>query len=67
MPVTKGDKFLIDVHAMFPDIIKIILTGHADSSAVQEAYEQANLAACFGKPWEIEDILTCLREHLSNK
>lgn len=67
MPVTKGDKFLIDVHAMFPDIIKIILTGHADSSAVQEAYEQANLAACFGKPWKIEDILTCLREHLSNK
>jgi response regulator RpfG family c-di-GMP phosphodiesterase len=64
MPGTKGDELLINIHQRYPEIVKIMLTGHADETAVRHTYEQANLAACFGKPWEIEDILSCIQQHL---
>ncbi len=64
MPIMKGDELLIKVHEQYPDIIKIMLTGHADDGAIRQVYEQANLAACFGKPWNIDNILTCIRENL---
>ena len=37
MPGMKGDKFLIEVHKKFPNVIKILLTGQADEEAVERA------------------------------
>jgi len=64
MPRIKGDEFLISVHEKHPDIIKLMLTGHADEQAVIRAQEQANLAACIGKPWDIDELIRIIRNTL---
>ena len=61
MPGKKGDAFLIEVHKRFPDIVKVMLTGHADESAIENARQNANLFACIQKPWtakQLENIIT---------
>lgn len=52
MPGMKGDEFLIALHQSNPEIAKIMLTGQADEEAIDKAKKQANLIACFYKPWE---------------
>jgi CheY-like chemotaxis protein len=56
MPGVKGDRFLIDVHQRFPEIVTILLTGQADSEAIERACQYANLNSYIPKPWN-EDIL----------
>src|SRR5919199_520797 len=51
MPGSKGDEFLIQIHKRFPNIIKIMLTGHADEAAIKRTKEQGNLHWCLFKPW----------------
>lgn len=60
MPGKKGDEFLIEVHNKFPEIVKIMLTGQADVSALENAKTNANLYAHIGKPWtpgQLEEII----------
>ena len=68
MPGMKGDEFLIRVHQQFPDIIKVMLTGQADESAINRAKAEANLHICLFKPWSeaelVETIKSSLRELL---
>lgn len=56
MPGMKGDEFLIKLHQTNPEIGKIMLTGQADKAAIDKAKAQADLYACFYKPWE-HDVL----------
>ena len=61
MPGTKGDEFLIQIHQRFPQVVKVMLTGQADETAVERAKEEANLHACLYKPWtenELTQIIT---------
>ncbi|GLQ30533.1 response regulator [Litoribrevibacter albus] len=62
MPEVKGDQFLIDLHGKYPEIIKIMLTGQADQVAIERSERDANLAACFSKPWTVADIAEAI-EH----
>jgi CheY-like chemotaxis protein len=65
MPGLKGDDFLIQVHQKFPQLIKIMLTGQADETAIQNAKEKANLYACLAKPWteqQLSQIITSALE-----
>jgi CheY-like chemotaxis protein len=64
MPGMKGDEFLIHVHHEFPNIIKILLTGQADSSAIERAQEQANLHRCLHKPWSEVELVETLKSAL---
>ena len=56
MPGVKGDEFLVNVHKRFPSIVKLMITGHADSAAIENAKINANLYECINKPWEEEDL-----------
>ena len=56
MPGIKGDEFLIKVHGQFPKIVKVMLTGHADEKAVENAKSNANLHRCIMKPWNKEEL-----------
>ena len=60
MPGVKGDELLIQVHARFPDIITVLLTGHADDHAVERAREHANLYHCLRKPWDECELIQTL-------
>ena len=57
MPGTKGDEFLIQIHQRFPQVVKVMLTGQAEETAIERAKKEANLHACLYKPWT-EDELT---------
>jgi CheY-like chemotaxis protein len=56
MPGIKGDEFLIKVHAKFPGIVKVLLTGQYDEEAAKRAKEGANLHALIQKPWKEEEL-----------
>jgi len=64
MPNVKGDEFLINVHAKYPDIIKLILTGHADEAAITRAKEHANLSGCLVKPWSVDELIATIESAL---
>ncbi|WP_299412510.1 response regulator [Acaryochloris sp. IP29b_bin.148] len=66
MPGTKGDEFLINVHQKFPGVVKILLTGQADETAVERAREQANLHRCLQKPWSEKDLIDSIQSALSS-
>ena len=61
MPGAKGDELLIQVHEKFPGVVKIMLTGQADTDAVQRAEEQANLHACLAKPWNEQELVAMIQ------
>lgn len=65
MPGKKGDEFLIEVHKKFPKIIKVMLTGQADQTAIENAKKNAGLYACINKPWTAEQLETIIREGIS--
>ncbi len=65
MPRIKGDEFLISVHEKFPKIVKLMLSGHAEEDAIKRATAEANLVACLGKPWDIEELVSIIRTNVS--
>ncbi len=65
MPGTKGDDFLVEVHQIFPNIVKIMLTGQADASAIERAKAEANLYECIGKPWDSQELIAKIRAGLA--
>lgn len=67
MPGIRGDEFLIQVHQQFPDIIKVMLTGHADETAIERARQYANLHACIAKPWSEETLIQLIKVGLEKR
>lgn len=57
MPGIKGDEFLAQVHKRYPKIITMMLTGQADEAAIERARRDANLFACFHKPWSEDELI----------
>jgi len=66
MPGKKGDEFLIEVHKKFPNIVKVMLTGQADESAIDNARKNANLFACIHKPWTAKQLEAVIKSGISN-
>ena len=65
MPGMRGDEFLIRVHQQFPNIIKILLTGQADESAIERTSIEANLYRCLDKPWSKEELVETIQSVLA--
>jgi CheY-like chemotaxis protein len=67
MPGMKGDEFLIQVHQRFPEVVKILLTGQADETAIARAKAQANLHQCLSKPWTRTELIETIRSGLTSR
>ena len=65
MPGMKGDEFLIQVHQRFPRVIKVMLTGQADDSAIDQAKIKADLHRCLFKPWSEADLIETIKSGLA--
>jgi CheY-like chemotaxis protein len=61
MPGIRGDEFLIQVHERFPNIVTVLLTGHADEAAIERARQYANLHAYIPKPWAEETLIDVIQ------
>ena len=67
MPGMNGDEFLIQLHKIMPDTLKIMLTGHATESAINRAFKQANLYKVIGKPWAESELIDAIKDGLKGK
>ncbi|GET41124.1 response regulator [Microseira wollei] len=65
MPGLKGDEFLIRVHQKYPNIVKVMLTGQADRSAIDRAIKEANLHSCLSKPWDVKELIDTIKSGLN--
>jgi CheY-like chemotaxis protein len=57
MPGMKGDEFLIQAHQRFPTVVKIMLSGHAEQSAVDRVRREAGLHEFLAKPWNAAELV----------
>jgi CheY-like chemotaxis protein len=57
MPGMKGDEFLVQAHQRFPTVVKIMLSGHAEQSAVDRARREAGLHEFLAKPWNAAELV----------
>lgn len=64
MPGIKDDEFLIEVHARFPDIVTVLLSGQADETALERDRKYANLHSYIPKPWEEETLINIIKSGL---
>ena len=60
MPEMTGVEFLQRVKELYPDTIRIILSGYADVAAIVEAINDGHVYKFIGKPWNDQDLLTTI-------
>ncbi len=56
MPHVTGVELLKQVYEKFPETVRIILTGFADSNATIEAINDGHIYAYVNKPWEPDEL-----------
>ena len=64
MPGMSGEEFLIRLHAAYPKIVKILLTGQATADSVGNVVNAANLFRYIAKPWQETDLILTVKEAL---
>ena len=57
MPEISGVEFLKQVKVKYPEIIRILITGHADILAAEDAINVGEVYRFINKPWNNEDII----------
>lgn len=67
MPGMKGDEFLIKAHGRFPSVVKIMLSGQAESAAVDRARREAALHDFLAKPWNAEALVESINQGLKER
>jgi diguanylate cyclase (GGDEF)-like protein/PAS domain S-box-containing protein len=64
MPEMTGDQLLIKLHKIYPDTLKILLTGQADVQAVGNLVNASALYRYVTKPWNETDLNLTVKEAL---
>lgn len=67
MPSMTGTEFLIRVKQMWPDSVRVILSGYADLDSILQAINEGHVYRFLTKPWNDDQIKTdihqCLDEY----
>lgn len=61
MPGMSGVEFLQHVYARWPNTLRIILSGYAEASAVEEAIRDGKVFRFFHKPWNDEELIAVIK------
>ena len=56
MPGVSGTEFFSNVKKMYPDTVRIMLSGYSDAVAVTDAINRGTIYKFLTKPWNDEDI-----------
>jgi DNA-binding NtrC family response regulator len=56
MPVTTGIEFLESILPIYPDTIRILLTGFSDVNAVMDAINRGQVYKYLVKPWQNDEL-----------
>jgi diguanylate cyclase (GGDEF)-like protein/PAS domain S-box-containing protein len=62
MPYMTGSEFLAKVREMYPDTIRIILSGYTDLKAITDVVNRGEIYKFLEKPWDDTALLEALRE-----
>ena len=62
MPGLSGSEFFDKIKRIFPDSVRLILTGYADLDAVIEAVNRGNIFRYITKPWNPLELKTIIKE-----
>ncbi|HUN55915.1 MAG TPA: HD domain-containing phosphohydrolase [Smithella sp.] len=65
MPEMSGVQFFAQAKDIFPDAVRILLTGYADSGAIIDAINKGGVHLYFTKPWREEEIRLHIKQSLS--
>jgi response regulator RpfG family c-di-GMP phosphodiesterase len=64
MPEMDGAVLLEQVHARWPETIRLLLTGHADTDAAIAAINRGRIFRYLSKPWDDGELHSILRQGL---
>jgi len=67
MPGMKGDEFLVQAHQLFPTVVKIMLSGQAEQSAVDRVRREAALHEFLAKPWNAAELVDSINLGLRDR
>ena len=62
MPDMSGSEFLGRVRQLYPDTVRLVLTGNTDLEAVTEAINKGAVFKFLTKPWDDDDLREQVRE-----
>jgi len=65
MPSMTGSEFLSNVHRLYPEIIRLVLSGHASKERVIEAINSGQIQRFLTKPIDSDTLLNILSQYLS--
>ena len=67
MPEMSGAEFLEKVASLYPDTIRILLTGYSDIQSTIAAVNFGRIHRYIQKPWDTKELLDCLEQELEKK
>ena len=62
MPQMTGIEFLQKVKELYPDTIRVVLSGYADAHMIVESINQGEVYRFLGKPWNDDELKTVIRQ-----
>jgi putative two-component system response regulator len=62
MPEMDGTEFLGQVRGRWPDTVRILMTGYAETETVIKAINQGSVFRFVSKPWEIRELRQIVRD-----
>ena len=62
MPEQSGTQFLSQVKDMYPDTVRLILSGYSDLASLTDAINRGAVYRYIAKPWDDEDLRRQIRE-----
>lgn len=66
MPGMNGVRFFQEVFKEWPDTVRIILSGYADTTTVLDAINNGHVDKFIPKPWEDDELLAMVEAELSS-
>lgn len=67
MPEMNGVEFLAEVASDYPEIVRLVLTGHADFDYVMGAINEGKVFGYLHKPWKNHELLGSLKQALQTR
>lgn len=64
MPGMSGAELLSRAQALYPDIMRILLTGYSEIEAVVQAVNEGGIYRYLNKPWDEHDLLLTIKQAL---
>ncbi|HKT64164.1 HD domain-containing phosphohydrolase [Burkholderia sp. 22313] len=67
MPNMSGAAFLSRARSLYPDTMRILLTGYSDIASIVEAVNEGGVYRYLNKPWDDHDLLMTLEQALEQR